>query len=71
MNVAHENTARALRDQPLITKSKLCRFGIHTWEQWSKPYLPKGGEGTGSIQHRYCASCNKAEAIKVSIQGAK
>lgn len=68
MNVAHENTARALRDQTLITKSKLCRFGIHTWEQWSKPYLSQGHNGSGSIQHRSCASCNRVEAIRVSIK---
>jgi len=64
MNIEHENTVRALADRPLIQRSPWCNFGIHTWEQWSKPYIPKGDHK--NIQHRYCASCNKVILRKVS-----
>ena len=70
MNIALENTARALRDETLLMKSRWCKLGFHTWEQWSKPYLPKNST-SGSIQHRYCASCNKAEAHRVDIKTLK
>lgn len=66
MNIEHENTKRALAEQPLLQKSKWCNLGIHTWEQWSQPYTPKGA--SQSIQHRYCASCNKVEGKWVSVK---
>ena len=59
-----ENTARILKDEiPLVT-SFLCRFGWHTWEQWSKAYQPNKNNDK-YIQTKTCACCNKMIVRKV------
>jgi hypothetical protein len=63
MNIAKENTFRALKDEPLLITSWLCRFGWHRWTQWSEVYLPKGG--THNLQHSHCGCCNKMRVYKV------
>lgn len=64
MNIEHENTIRALRDeQPLIT-NRWCHWGFHRWEQWSHAYIPKGGYK--NLQHAYCACCNKMRVRTVN-----
>lgn len=68
MNVEHENLARALREEPLLVKSRWCSFGLHTWEQWSKVYTHKNDRDVRPIQHRHCAMYNKVEAIRVEIK---
>ena len=57
MNIAKENTFRALKDDPLLITSPLCRFGWHRWTQWSEVYLPKNGKN--NIQHAHCGCCNQ------------
>lgn len=60
MNIQHENTARALRDEPLFaTNQWLCAFGIHTWLKWSKPALNKRGAWAFVEQYRTCGCCGK------------
>lgn len=66
MNVAKENTFRALKDQTLLIDSWLCRFGWHTWEKWSRPYIPKGGQF--NLQDSTCACCNKVRVRKLKDQ---
>jgi hypothetical protein len=63
MNAEKENTFRAIGDKPLIVTSWLCRFGIHRWEQWSDPYIPKNGQS--NIQTRACIHCNEMEVVKL------
>jgi hypothetical protein len=63
MNVEAENTFRALKDEPLLITSWLCRFGWHRWTQWSEVYLPKGGRN--NVQHGHCGHCNKMRVRKV------
>lgn len=66
MNIDKENTFRALKDQPAIISSWLCRFGWHRWTEWSEVYLPKGG--AANIQHAHCACCNKIRVYRVKDQ---
>lgn len=62
MNIDHENTARALKDQPLFaTKQWWCRFGVHTWLMWSKPAANRRGAYVHVEQFRTCGCCGKAE----------
>lgn len=58
-----ENTFRALKDEPLLIKSWLCRFGWHQWTEWSEVYVPKGGGN--NLQHGHCANCNQMRVRKV------
>jgi hypothetical protein len=66
MNTDKENTFRALKDEPPLVSSWLCRFGWHRWEQWSNVYLPKNG--SHNLQHAYCACCNKLRVHRVKDQ---
>ena len=62
MNIEHENTARALKDQPLFaTNQWYCRFGIHTWIQWNDPIKIRRGAYDFVEQYRKCGCCGKAE----------
>ena len=62
MNVDHENTIRALRDQaPLATRPWRCRLGIHLWEKYSMPVVQSRGLWTYVEQTRYCACCGKID----------
>jgi len=62
MNVEVENTARALRDQPLFaTNQWKCAFGIHTWLLWSKPGMNKRGAWSYVEQYRHCGCCGKSQ----------
>lgn len=61
-----ENTMRALKDEPLLIRSWLCRFGWHRWTQWSEVYLPTNG--AYNIQHAHCANCNKMRVHKLKDQ---
>lgn len=63
MNIEHENTIRALRDEMPLVTSRWCAWGIHQWEQWSKVYVPKGGYK--NVQHAYCARCNRIRVRQV------
>lgn len=63
MNVEKENTFRALKDDPLLVSSWLCRFGWHYWTQWSEVYVPKNGQY--NFQHAHCGYCNKMKVRKV------
>jgi hypothetical protein len=63
MNVAKENTFRALKDERLIVDSFLCRIGWHRWTTWSNPYIPKGGQV--NLQDSHCAVCNKMRVRKL------
>jgi len=67
MNVEVENTARALRDQPLFaTRQWYCRFGIHTWLQWLDPVKQRRGSYDYIEQFRKCGCCGKAERRQLS-----
>ncbi len=66
MNIEKENTFRALKDEPLLIESWLCRFGWHRWEKWSNPYIPKGG--SNNLQTSSCACCNKVRVYSVKDQ---
>lgn len=48
-----ENTARALREERLLTTSMLCRVGIHNWTKWGNPQQ----RSIYAIQDRYCGKC--------------
>lgn len=65
MDAEKENTFRALKDEPLIVTSFLCRFNLHRWTQWSKPYIPKNGNR--NIQTSECVHCNKVRIIKMPL----
>ncbi len=66
MNVDAENTFRTLKDEPLLIRSWLCRFGWHRWTEWSEVYVPKGG--SYNLQHANCACCNKMRVHKLKDQ---
>ena len=66
MTVDEENTFRTLKDEPLLIRSWLCRFGWHRWTEWSEVYLPKGG--SANLQHAHCANCNKMRVHKLKDQ---
>lgn len=62
MNIAHENTKRALKDEPLFaTRQWWCSFGIHTWLQWNKPAVNKRGVYTFVEQYRQCGCCGQVQ----------
>lgn len=65
MNVEKENTFRALKDDPLLITSWLCRFSWHRWTQWSDVYMPKGG---ANLQDATCVHCKKVRVHKVKDQ---
>ena len=69
MNVKKENTWRALKDEPMLITSWLCRFGWHRWEQWSDPYIPKGG--SANIQTSTCACCNRVRVLTMKDQNGQ
>ena len=67
MNIAHENTARRLREEPLFaTRQWFCRFGIHTWIEWGDPIKNTRGAYTYIEQFRKCGCCGKAERRELS-----
>ena len=58
MNIDHENTIRALKDQDLLaTNQWWCRFGIHTWEKFKAPVKTRRGVYDYIEQYRNCAFC--------------
>ena len=58
MNIEHENTVRALKDEPSIVNSVWCRFGIHRWTFWSNPGVLKDKWGTRAFfQTKECVHC--------------
>lgn len=61
-----ENTLRTLADQPLLVKRWQCIFGIHQWEQWSSPYVPKGQYLM--YQQRFCNSCKKFHVKRITSE---
>jgi len=67
MNIAQENTARALKDQPLFaTRQWWCRFGIHTWLKWGEPYKQRRGAYDFIEQFRACGCCGQAQRRQLS-----
>ena len=67
MTAEEENTFRALKDEPLLITSWLCRFGWHRWAKWSEVYIPKNGRM--NIQHAHCVDCNTMRVRKVKGKG--
>lgn len=65
MNEA-ENTARILKEQPLLVTSRWCYFGFHKWERWSKAYKPVKSDSR-HIQTRQCACCNQVQVKEVKL----
>jgi hypothetical protein len=66
MNISHENTARALRDEPLFaTRQWLCRFGIHTWLKWHDPVKQRRGAYDFIEQFRACGCCGKVQRREI------
>lgn len=57
MNIKHENTVRALRDELPIVISIWCRFNFHLWTIWCEPFQRKG-DVTIHRQTRHCVHCN-------------
>lgn len=49
-----QNTLRALREEPLLVTSWLCKFGWHTWVKWKDIDKPSSYR----YQIRYCGHCN-------------
>lgn len=67
MNVDKENTFRALKDQPLFaTRQWWCRFGLHTWLQWSDPVKVRRGAYDYVEQYRKCGCCGHAQRRQLS-----
>jgi hypothetical protein len=67
MNIAQENTARALKEEPLFaTRQWYCRFGIHTWLQWRDPVKVRRGAYDYVEQYRKCGCCGHAERRQLS-----
>lgn len=69
-----ENTARALRDEPLIVTSRLCRFGIHQWSKYKEPVKvgtkysgASGGYNDIMIQEKRCVHCNISNHRKFKV----
>lgn len=63
MNEA-ENTARILGDKPELVTGFWCRFGMHQWTKWCKPYQ-QNKNSDKYIQTRQCAHCNEVRVRKV------
>ena len=62
MNIEHENTARALKDEPLLaTTPWRCRFMLHVWTKWTTPVTLKRGIYLHTEQYRQCSCCGKAQ----------
>lgn len=59
-----ENTARILKDEPQLVTGFWCRFGIHKWTKWGKPYQPNKNSDK-YIQTRNCDHCNELRVRKV------
>lgn len=57
-----ENTARILKEQPLLVTNFFCRFGWHSWTKWNEP---KKDIGYDPIQLRTCVHCNAYDIRKV------
>jgi hypothetical protein len=57
MNEA-ENTMRALKDEPLLATSFLCRLGWHNWTKYGEPKARKEGVWTIDYQARHYGNCN-------------
>jgi hypothetical protein len=69
MNIATENMARMLKDQPLITTSWKCRANWHIWEKFSEPVKHKDRYGDDIlVQKRHCIHCNKADYIRLKFR---
>ena len=60
MNIEYENTARRLRGELPIAQNIWCRFGIHRWTVWSRPYQ-KTGDQQIQRQNRSCVHCNRTQ----------
>jgi hypothetical protein len=58
MSPEKENTFRALKEQPLLSTSFLCRFGWHRWLKYSEPCRVSRGVWDHLIQSRSCDCCN-------------
>lgn len=69
MNISEENTFRRLKDLTLIVESWRCRLNWHTWEKWSRPYIPKGGQF--NIQDSTCACCGMVRVRKLKDQNGQ
>ena len=59
-----ENTARILGDKPELVTGFWCRFGMHRWTKWGKPYQPNKNTDK-YIQTRECAHCAEFRVRKV------
>ena len=67
MDVEKENTARALKELPLLaTRQWHCRFGIHTWLKWDNPISRRLGTYSCILQFRECACCGKVKMRTIS-----
>ena len=67
MNIAQENIARALREEPLFaTRQWSCRLGIHTWLKWGDPHKQRRGAYDYIEQFRTCGCCGKAQRRQLS-----
>lgn len=58
-----ENTARILKEQPLLVTSFWCRFYWHNWTKWTDPR--KDSMHADYIQLRTCKNCNAYSMRKV------
>lgn len=65
MNIEHENTVRALKDQGPIVERWQCRVGFHRWLKWSD--IEKKSSNLYAYQRRYCADCNHGESRKLKV----
>jgi hypothetical protein len=62
MNIAQENIARALREEPLFaTRQWLCRLRIHTWLKWGDPVKTRRSAYDYVEQYRICGCCGVAD----------
>jgi hypothetical protein len=67
MNIKHENTKRALKDEPLYaTRQWLCRLRIHTWLMWDTPLKSRRGVYDYVEQYRQCGCCGKVERREIA-----
>jgi hypothetical protein len=49
-----ENTARILKEQPILVTGFWCRFGLHNWTKWDKGNML----GIHETQVRRCVHCD-------------
>ena len=59
MTPEEENTFRILKDLAPAVTSFWCRFGWHSWTQWSAPVELRGGHTDKFRLNRYCIYCHK------------